>query len=140
EHFEILVTSQSYNITLDVGDNLVAIGDAKKIEQVIYNLISNAVNYTGEDKKVVVKLFTSAQKKIRFEVIDTGKGIPKKDIDQIWDRYYRSNKLHKRETSGSGLGLSIVKGILTAHDAEYGVKSELEKGSDFYFIINKSSK
>ena len=67
-----------------------------------------------------------------FEVIDTGKGIPKEELDTIWDRYYRSTEAHKRLKRGTGLGLSIVKSILVKYGIRFGVKSEVGKGSCFW--------
>ena len=112
--------------------------DKKKIEQVIYNLLNNALNYTGEDKKVIIKV-EDDDKDYTIMVIDSGKGIDKKEIDHIFDRYYRSKKNHKRYVYGTGLGLSIVKNILLLHNYEYGVTSKKNKGTTFYFKIKKDS-
>ena len=112
--------------------------DRKKIEQVIYNLLNNALNYTGEDKKVIIKIVED-DKDYTIMVIDSGKGIDKKEIDHIFDRYYRSKKNHKRYVYGTGLGLSIVKNILLLHNYEYGVTSKKNKGTTFYFKIKKDS-
>ena len=68
----------------------------------------------------------------RFSVTDTGKGIKAEEIPEIWNRYYRSAEAHKRPVSGTGLGLSIVKTILDRHGLEYGVESEVGKGSIFF--------
>ena len=115
---------------------LVIDADKKKIEQVIYNLLNNALNYTGEDKKVIIKVIEDNEN-YTIMVIDSGKGIDKKEIDHIFDRYYRSKKNHKRYVYGTGLGLSIVKNILLLHNFEYGVKSTKNKGTTFYFKIKK---
>jgi len=131
EKFNVLVELGSYNFIVDVDTDLFTICNKQKIEQVIYNLIANAINYTGDDKKVFVNL-KILQNKIRFNVTDTGKGIPKEQLDNIWDRYYRSVETHKRPIKGSGLGLSIVKSILLAHGFDYGVNSIVGKGSCFY--------
>ena len=112
--------------------------DKKKIVQVIYNLLNNALNYTGEDKKVIIKVEEN-DKDYTIMVIDSGKGIDKKEIDHIFDRYYRSKKNHKRYVYGTGLGLSIVKNILLLHNYPYGVKSIKNKGTTFYFKIKKDS-
>ena len=117
---------------------LVIDADKKKIEQVIYNLLNNALNYTGEDKKVIIKV-EDDDKNYTIMVIDSGKGIDKKEIDHIFDRYYRSKKNHKRYVYGTGLGLSIVKNILLLHNYEYGVTSKKNKGTTFYFKIKKDS-
>ena len=117
---------------------LVIDADKKKIGQVIYNLLNNALNYTGEDKKVIIKVVED-DKDYTIMVIDSGKGIDKKELDHIFDRYYRSKKNHKRYVYGTGLGLSIVKNILLLHNFDYGVTSKKNKGTTFYFKIKKDS-
>ena len=115
--------------------------DRRAIEKVLYNLIANAVNYTGEDGVVTAKAFETALC-VRVEVRDSGIGIPKEERDKVWDRYYRSGRT-KRATKGTGLGLSIVKSILLQHGARFGVESvvvgEGEKtGTMFWFELKKS--
>jgi len=105
--------------------------DKSKIGQVIYNLIGNAVNYTGEDKKVYVAL-KKGDRVARFTVRDTGEGIPEAEKGGIWDRYYRSNQSHKRPVQGTGLGLSIVRQVLERHGYRFGVDSAVGEGSTFY--------
>ncbi len=117
---------------------LIIKADKKKIEQVIYNLINNAINYTGEDNLVTIKIINNKDS-IKVEIIDTGKGIKEEDIPFIWDKYYKNKKKHKRNLIGTGLGLSIVKEILEAHNYKYGVDSVLDKGTTFYFYIKKDS-
>ena len=136
----IYVIKDGYSIEF-IHDNikeLVIDADKKKIEQVIYNLLNNALNYTGEDKKVIIKVVED-DKDYTIMVIDSGKGIDKKEIDHIFDRYYRSKKNHKRYVYGTGLGLSIVKNILLLHNYPYGVTSKKNKGTTFYFKIKKDS-
>ncbi len=131
ERFSYLTETEGYAIETDVEDGLYTCANKERIAQVFYNLIGNAVNYTGEDKRVRVKLFRKGEN-ARFEVIDSGKGIPADEVDTIWDRYYRSGASHKRPVSGTGLGLSIVKNILLQHDCPFGVISEQGKGSCFW--------
>ena len=134
----IYVIKDGYSIEFiyDNIDKLMISADKKKLEQVIYNLLNNALNYTGSDKKVIIKVVED-DKSYTVMVIDSGKGIDKKEIDHIFDRYYRSKKNHKRYVYGTGLGLSIVKNILLLHNYEYGVKSTKNKGTTFYFKIKK---
>ena len=134
----IYVIKDGYSIEFihDNIDKLMINADKKKIEQVIYNLLNNALNYTGNDKKVIIKVVED-DKDYTIMVIDSGKGIDKKEIGHIFDRYYRSKKNHKRYVYGTGLGLSIVKNILLLHNYEYGVKSTKNKGTTFYFKIKK---
>lgn len=131
ERFDYLTETQGYTIERDIEDELYTEADVEKIEQVVYNLIGNAVNYTGEDKRIKVGLKKEKDGVLRFTVTDTGKGIPPDQIDTIWDRYYRSSETHKRPIKGTGLGLSIVKTILQKHNFLFGVESELGKGSTF---------
>ncbi len=129
--FDFLKETAGYVIETEIEDDLYISANRDRIGQVLYNLIGNAVNYTGEDKKVTVKLFKAGENS-RFEVKDTGKGIRKEDLETIWDRYYRSGEAHQRPVQGTGLGLSIVKGILEAHGYPFGVESEEGKGSCFW--------
>lgn len=108
--------------------------DEYKIYQVLYNLINNAINYAGEDKKVIVRQKVCEQS-VRIEICDSGEGIPPEELRKVWDRYYKLDKNHKRSVQGSGLGLSIVKNILKIHDAQYGVCSEVGVGSTFWFEL-----
>ena len=131
--FSYLSETQGYNIMVDVDSNLYTFADEEKIGQVIYNLISNAVNYTGEDKTVYISLkYSTEEKRIKFSVRDTGKGISEEELAHIWDRYYRSKDSHTRPIKGTGLGLNIVKAILEGHAFNFGVDSKEGYGSTFY--------
>ncbi len=134
DRFAYLKETQGYQFTVDAEEGLYTTADEVKIGQVLYNLIGNAVNYTGEDKQVFVSLKSEGDT-FRFAVRDTGKGIKSEEINGIWDRYYRSTDSHKRPVQGTGLGLSIVKTILQRHGFLYGVESEVGKGSTFYVIF-----
>jgi len=134
--YSIIKDTENYNLVLESSDSIIVNADKKRISQVIYNLINNAINYTGDDLKVTVRL-TDNKKSCLVEIIDTGKGIDKKDLVNIWDRYYKKEKNHKRNVVGTGLGLSIVKNILEQHNFTYGVKTKKNKGTNFYFEINK---
>ena len=138
KRFDILCEKDKYKINYEGFDYKVK-ADKKKIEQVIYNLINNAINYTGEDKQVYIKM-KNEKKYIRIEVKDTGKGIKDEDLDHIWDKYYKVDKKYKRVTYGTGLGLSIVKNVLILHNFNYGVDSKAGSGTTFYFDIKKDGK
>ena len=75
------------------------------------------------------------KKNIRVEIKDTGKGIKEDELDKVWDKYYKSEKKHKRNTIGTGIGLSIVKNIFILHNFKYGIISKVNKGSTFWFEI-----
>ena len=129
-----LKEQEGYSIDFIFEQDAFVCADEDKIYQVIYNLVNNAINYTGEDKRVLV-----TQKiengKVRIEVKDYGEGISKDALPYVWDRYYKVDKTHKRAVMGTGLGLSIVKNVLELHKADFGVESELGKGSTFWFSL-----
>lgn len=134
--YDILKTNENYEFIVELPDKAVVNADKQKIMQVIYNLINNAINYTGDDKKVLVRV-VETKKEYIVEIQDTGKGIKKNEIPYIWDKYYKSEKKHQRNVVSTGIGLSIVKEVLTKHKFDFGVKSTLKKGSTFYFKIRK---
>lgn len=134
--YEIIKETENYNLILESPESIIVKADTKRISQVIYNLINNAVNYTGDDLRVIVRL-TEESKDCLVEIIDTGKGIDEEDLQNIWNRYYKQEKNHKRNIVGTGLGLSIVKNILEQHHFDYGVKSIKNHGTTFYFKIKK---
>ena len=112
-------------------EDRVITADIAKLDQVIYNFINNAINYTGDNKVIRIKQINKADA-VRIEVTDNGKGISKELLPKIFDRYYRDAKV-KRDVVGTGLGLSICQEILKAHGFAYGVQSEEGKGSTFWF-------
>jgi len=132
--FKGISDKQGYGIHFTPDEEKTVCCDVVKIEQVIYNLISNAINYTGEDKQVYVRQKNTPDG-VLIEVEDTGDGIEEDKIKLIFDKYYRSEN-HKREVVGTGLGLSIVKAVLKLHNYDYGVRSTLGKGSTFWFCIS----
>ncbi len=135
ESFNVLCLKDNLKIIYNgIDANIKA--DKKKVEQVMYNLINNAINYTGDDKTVYVNLKDLGDV-FRVEVKDTGNGIDKEDIKYIWDKYYKVDKNYKRVTYGTGLGLSIVKNVLMLHNFKYGVESKKNEGTTFYFEIKK---
>ncbi len=134
--FKIFSYTKNYEFIFNYKEALIISADKQKLEQVIYNLISNAINYTGADNKVYIDVIPN-KKYIRVEIKDTGKGIKPDEIDKVWDKYYKSEKKYKRNTIGTGIGLSIVKNIFILHGFNYGIISKPNKGSTFWFEIPK---
>jgi signal transduction histidine kinase len=132
--YEKLTEQDGYKIEFSENGNADVCADRGMILQVVYNLINNAINYTGEDKYVLVKQEIKGDN-VRISVTDTGEGIQREQIPLIWDRYYKIDKVHKRAKVGAGIGLSIVKEILELHNATYGVESVIGKGSTFWFEL-----
>jgi len=137
DRFAGVSEKKGYSIEFSPDEERMVRCDVVKIEQVIYNLINNAINYTGEDKKVFVRQINRPDG-VLIEIEDTGQGIEEDKIKLIFDKYYRSEN-HKREVVGTGLGLSIVKAVLKLHDYDYGVRSVIGKGSVFWFRISDVS-
>jgi signal transduction histidine kinase len=131
---EELLKKEGFKITFSHNGDVYVDADKAKIDRAFYNLLINAINYSGESRNILVEQ-TITDNCVRISVIDYGEGIAGADLPFIWDRYFKSGKSHKRAVTGSGLGLSIVKKIIDIHGAQYGVVSEPGKGSTFWFEI-----
>lgn len=110
--------------------------DKKRIEQVIYNLLNNAINYSGDNKTIDIEI-KEENNKVMVRITNTGEGIKEEDIPLIWDKYYKIDKTYSRVQVGTGIGLSIVKNILELHNSSYGVESKVGKHTTFYFDLEK---
>lgn len=112
----------------------IALADKKWIGQVINNLVSNAINYSHEDTKVLIGVYVT-KKSVVTAIKDQGEGIPAAHLTRIFERFYRVDKSRSKELGGTGLGLAIVKHILETHHTKAEVKSEPGKGSEFSFRL-----
>ena len=133
-YYKLLMEEEGYNITFSCPEDLSVTGDPDKLKQVFANLINNALKFCGEDRTVNI----SIQKKGRHalcQIQDHGTGIPEEELPHIWERYYKASSNMVRSTTGSGLGLSIVKEILSLHKANYGVLSTVGEGTTFWFEL-----
>lgn len=110
-------------------------GDREKIQQVITNLVVNAIKYGKENGFVEVGFDVLENGKVIVRVKDNGEGIEKQNIPRLFERFYRVDKSGARTEGGSGLGLSIVKHIIEAHNGKIHVQSEINVGSEFSFTI-----
>ena len=133
--FKSLNKYNHYNFIYTGKNKIIVEADKKRIEQVIYNLLSNAINYSETKKEIKINVIEENDK-YKIEVINWS-FIKKEELKFIWDKYYRTDKNHKRNTVGTGLGLSIVKSILELHKFNYGVTSSKKDGTNFYFEIKK---
>ena len=132
--YQRLIEREGYVITFSHGEEAMVSGDPSKLTQVVYNLINNAINYTGPDKTVRVEQ-EAADGWVTLSVLDSGPGIDPAHQPYIWERYYKVDKAHKRAAIGTGLGLSIVKGVVELHHGRYGVESSPGSGSRFWFSL-----
>ena len=135
ERFSMYEERDGYSFEVICDENCVILADERMVEQICYNLIGNAVSYTGEDKKVGVSV-KREDGVIAVRISDTGRGISPSEKDKVWDRYYRASQ-SKRAVVGSGIGLSIVKSLLQAHSAEYGIDSVVNHGTTFWFKMKE---
>ncbi|MEJ8735142.1 MULTISPECIES: sensor histidine kinase [Mediterraneibacter] len=111
--------------------------DKRKIQQVLYNLVDNAVKFSDNDSSVVVEV-TQKNDKLFISVKDSGIGIPRKELNKIWERFYKSDLSRGKDKKGTGLGLSIVKEIISAHDEHINVISTEGVGTEFIFSLSKA--
>jgi two-component system phosphate regulon sensor histidine kinase PhoR len=116
-------------------DELIAQADPDRLQQVLSNLVDNAIKYGRSDGTVTIRAQTAADGKIELCVADDGPGIPTEARDRVFERFYRVDKARSREQGGTGLGLSIVKHIVQSHGGRVWVESELGQGSRFYFSL-----
>ncbi|TCP55519.1 HAMP domain-containing protein [Tumebacillus sp. BK434] len=117
---------------------LFVIGDPDRLEQVLFNLLTNAIQYTPQGGLVRVQ-YEADGDDLRVRVQDTGIGIPARDLPHVFDRFYRVDKSRNRANGGMGLGLSIVKGIIDRHGGQIWVGSEAGKGTSFFFTVPLAS-
>lgn len=124
-------------VEVELEGSAIVMADPDKIEQVLDNLISNAIKYTNEG---VIKVSCKEQAEtVLVSVKDTGIGIGKEHLARLFDRFYRTDKARSRDKGGTGLGLAVVKSILNAHDSEIHVESTPGSGSIFYFELRKQA-
>jgi len=116
------------------GHHLFVAADMSKIQQVLYNLIDNAIKFSHNNSIIFVET-TEKNGKIFVSVKDTGIGIPKDSLKKIWDRFYKTDLSRGKDKKGTGLGLSIVKEIVQAHGENINVISTEGVGSEFIFTL-----
>lgn len=133
--YELYCRNQGIDLKLQLSDAIEAELDEKRIRQVLYNFVNNALNYNDKaDKQIIIGSEKNGEF-YRIFVYDNGEGIDEKDLKNIWDRYYKVDKQHRRHHIGSGIGLSLAKELLLAHGFNYGVDSKKGEYSKFYFDV-----
>ena len=118
-----------------VPDDLVVRADADRVQQVIFNLVDNAIKYGRPEGRVWISARLADGQFAEISVRDNGPGIPPDSIDRVFERFYRADKARSREQGGTGLGLSIVKHIVQSHGGEVWVESDLGQGTTFFFTL-----
>nr|WP_299339778.1 ATP-binding protein [Allomuricauda sp.] len=138
---EMKATEKEITLTFDIEYNqpIHVNADREKIQQVISNLLVNSIKYGHAKGTTEVSVENLIKNKVIVRVTDNGEGIPKEHIPRLFERFYRVDKSGSRNEGGSGLGLSIVKHIIEAHDERIYVESEEDVGSEFSFTLEKTS-
>ncbi|HBQ64397.1 MAG TPA: hypothetical protein DD727_05665 [Clostridiales bacterium] len=136
KRYEVHSEKTGVAIRQEYEGNSTVLADESRVEQVLFNLISNAFNHTQEGGVVRIRV-VEKEKSLRIEVSDTGIGIPEEEMPYIWDRYYKSGGTGAKRAIGTGLGLAIVKSLLEAHQVQFGAESAAERGTTFWFELKR---
>ncbi|CAI8835944.1 MULTISPECIES: sensor histidine kinase [Bacillus] len=129
------VEEKQLQVEIDANPSIYVEANRNRIEQVVVNLLSNAIRYTPDGKEIRIRVIEN-EEKVKVEIENTGNPIPEESLQKIWDRFYRLDASRSRHTGGTGLGLSIVKNILELHHAKYGVYNTNDSVV-FYFDLQK---
>lgn len=119
-------------------DTVLVFADRRKIQQVLYNLLDNAIKFSENESSVTVEV-TVKNDKAFISVKDHGIGIPRREQNKIWERFYKSDLSRGKDKKGTGLGLSIVKEIIQAHDEHINVISTEGVGTEFIFSLSRAN-
>ena len=135
EKYQKRLKDLGVHLTKKMEENIFIEADAMRLEQVIANFLNNALTHLDEKKELRITLKKSGQRAC-FGIINSGRPIPEEEMEKIWTSFYKIDPARTREDGGSGLGLSIVKSILDAHDSKYGVNNR-EDGVEFWFEMSR---
>ena len=130
--------SVSLDLRINGLDHVKVLGDRERIDQVLYNLLDNAIKYGSMDGQVIIEIQNYADDQILLKVTDDGPGIEPKHLPRLFERFYRVDKSRSRDKGGTGLGLAICKHLIEAHDEKIWVESVEGKGSTFQFTLTKA--
>lgn len=134
---DILFRQKEITVSFAEPEPVFVWADEYMTEEVVMNYVSNAVNHIGGDRIIEVKI-QSGGEKARISVFNTGEKIPEEEIGKIWNKFYKVDKARTREYGGNGIGLSIVKAIMDAHNQQYGVKN-YDNGVEFWFELDEKA-
>jgi two-component system phosphate regulon sensor histidine kinase PhoR len=135
EDLQARAAGKSARLLNEVPAGLKARADADRLQQVLFNLVENAIKYGRTEGTVTIGARRNESDRVELWVQDNGPGIPEDARERVFERFYRVDRARSRETGGTGLGLSIVKHIVQAHGGEVWLTSKVEQGSTFYFTL-----
>jgi len=134
--FSALTKRKKIKVKLVVADNIPALStDAGKVQQILYNFLSNAVKFTPEKGRIEIRADMQGEQTVRISVSDTGRGITEPDKEKIFDKFRQADGSITRQSAGSGLGLAISKELAAMLAGAIGMESEPDKGSTFWLDI-----
>jgi signal transduction histidine kinase len=133
---ELRFRQKDIRVVFDCGGDIYAWGDEYKIEEVLTNYVSNAINHCDNERIIKVNL-RQCDDMVRVEVFNTGSTIPEEDLPHIWEKFYKVDKARTREYGGNGIGLSIVKAIMESGNNRYGVVNH-SNGVEFWFELQNA--
>ena len=137
ESFEAVCTPKHISIELLLmPGSVIVYADKRKIQQVLYNLIDNAIKFSENESSITIEV-SPKNEKVFIYIKDNGIGIPRKDLNKIWERFYKSDLSRGKDKKGTGLGLSIVKEVIQAHDEHINVISTEGVGTEFIFSLGR---
>ncbi len=134
QSFDLMLDQKKITCKCDIPEDIMVWADEFQIEEVLTNYISNAINHVSGENVISITL-KQENDKVHIEVFNTGDNIPEEEIDKVWIKFYKVDKARSREYGGSGIGLSIVKAIMDAHNQKYGVYNS-ENGVAFWFELD----
>lgn len=132
--FTASINEKQMTIQTDLDDEVIIMGDPLRLQQVIYNVVDNAIKYSNKGGIIRIQLRRKGEKAI-LSIVDYGIGIPAEDLHRIGERFYRTDKSRSRKTGGTGLGLSIVKSLMNLHDGTMDITSEEGKGTTVHLTF-----
>jgi two-component system sensor histidine kinase BarA len=134
--FSALTKRKKIKVRLTVDDNIPILStDAGKVQQILYNFLSNSVKFTPENGRIEIRVSKQGEQMVRIAVCDSGCGIADADKEKIFEKFSQADGSLTRETTGSGLGLAISKELAAMLAGTIGMESELSKGSTFWLDI-----
>jgi two-component system phosphate regulon sensor histidine kinase PhoR len=136
DDLESRAAERKISLNNEVANDLEVLADADRLQQVLFNLIDNAIKYGRAEGSVWITATPREEDHmIQTCVRDNGPGIPSESVERVFERFYRVDKARSREQGGTGLGLAIVKHIIQSHRGEVWIQSELGRGSSFFFTL-----
>ena len=136
QEMDYWLKNERFDVVSDLDEKITTSVDAEKMKQVFENILNNAIKYSGQTKKIIIRLYSNTEK-IHIELEDHGIGIPENKQEHIFEKFYRIDQ--KESVSGTGLGLTVVKEIVEAHNGTIKVESEIGRGSKFSIILNQQT-